>query len=411
MKKLVVILIIALIVVGCKKEYDNPPENLIPDNGIITISDLRTMSIPHKFVGDSSFYGIITMDEQTGNIYKNVYIQDTSGAGMNLRSLFSGGVVQGDSIRVSLKGTILTEFDGMLQLDSVDTEKHLIKQSSGHVVIPKLVTIADINTSIQSQLVQLSGVEFSGMDVGGTWADGANQTSLNRTLVNCSGDELIVRTSGYSSFADVVIPGNSGTLIGIVGQYGTDMQLYIRTPGEAVMNDSRCTASYYAYKDFEDGSITSNGWGSFWNGTTTTANWGEWEIFGGSLAAASNFDITSFTNYVCESWLVSPAMNLSSATAPKLTFDNVVRYPGAGLELYVSTDYDGSSDPALQGTWTNLTSVVSNWDTDDGSWTLVPSGIVDLTSYISANTYIGFKYVGSASDGATWELDNIIVQE
>ena len=104
-------------------------------------------------------------------------------------------------------------------------------------------------------------------------------------------------------------------------------------------------------------------------------------------------------------------MNLSSATAPKLTFDNVVRYPGAGLELFVSTDYDGSSDPALQGTWTNLTSVVSNWDTDDGSWTLVPSGIVDLTSYISANTYIGFKYVGSASDGATWELDNIIVQE
>ena len=410
--RLFYIVFFALSLFACKREYDSPPLNQLPENGIISIAQLRSMAFPHKFVGDTSIFGVITMDEQTGNIYKNVYIQDTSGAGMNLRLLSSGGVIQGDSVRVSLKGTILTQFDGMLQLDSVDVDDNIVTQSTGNIVEPKTVTIAEINSSIQAQLIRLEGVEFSGMDVGGTWADGDNQASLNRMLVNCFGDEVIVRTSGYANFANEVIPSGNGSIIGVVGQYNTDMQLYIRTPLEAQMADPRCTASYLLYKDFDDGSTTSGGWGSFWTGTNANGtNWGEWEIFGGNVASASNFEFASFTNYACESWLVSPSVNLTGTTLPILTFDNVTRYSGPGLELYVSTDYDGSSDPALQGTWTNITSSVPNWDVDSGDWTFVPSGTIDLSSYISSNTYIAFKYIGSNVDGATWEIDNIIIQE
>ena len=410
--RLLYIVFFALSLFACKREYDSPPLNQLPENGIISIAQLRSMAFPHKFVGDTSIFGVITMDEQTGNIYKNVYIQDTSGAGMNLRLLSSGGVIQGDSVRVSLKGTILTQFDGMLQLDSVDVDDNIVTQSTGNIVEPKTVTIAEINSSIQAQLIRLEGVEFSGMDVGGTWADGDNQASLNRMLVNCFGDEVIVRTSGYANFANEVIPSDNGSIIGVVGQYNTDMQLYIRTPLEAQMVDPRCTASYLLYKDFDDGSTTSGGWGSFWTGTNANGtNWGEWEIFGGNVASASNFEFASFTNYACESWLVSPSVNLTGTTLPILTFDNVTRYSGPGLELYVSTDYDGSSDPALQGTWTNITSSVPNWDVDSGDWTFVPSGTIDLSAYISSNTYIAFKYIGSNLDGATWEIDNIIIQE
>lgn len=410
--RLFYIVFFALSLFACKREYDSPPLNQLPENGIISIAQLRSMAFPHKFVGDTSIFGVITMDEQTGNIYKNVYIQDTSGAGMNLRLLSSGGVIQGDSVRVSLKGTILTQFDGMLQLDSVDVDDNIVTQSTGNIVEPKTVTIAEINSSIQAQLIRLEGVEFSGMDVGGTWADGDNQASLNRMLVNCFGDEVIVRTSGYANFANEVIPSDNGSIIGVVGQYNTDMQLYIRTPLEAQMADPRCTASYLLYKDFDDGSTTSGGWGSFWTGTNANGtNWGEWEIFGGNVASASNFEFASFTNYACESWLVSPSVNLTGTTLPILTFDNVTRYSGPDLELYVSTDYDGSSDPALQGTWTNITSSVPNWDVDSGDWTFVPSGTIDLSPYISPNTYIAFKYIGSNVDGATWEIDNIIIQE
>jgi hypothetical protein len=156
--------------------------------------------------------------------------------------------------------------------------------------------------------------------------------------------------------------------------------------------------------------------GNFWTGTSTTENWGEWEIFGGDVASASNFDINTFTNYACESWLVSPNVDLSGTTAPYLSFDNVVRYtpgpqPNDGLELLISSDYDGASDPTNQGTWTNITSYVPNWDVDSGDWTFVPSGNIDLTSFISSSISIAFKYTGTNTDGATWEIDNILITE
>ncbi|MDG2330654.1 MAG: DUF5017 domain-containing protein, partial [Flavobacteriales bacterium] len=92
------------------------------------------------------------------------------------------------------------------------------------------------------------------------------------------------------------------------------------------------------------------------------------------------------------------------------TFDNTHRYaPGAQLELWVSMDYDGISDPSLQGTWTNLSGTV-NWDLDDTVWDWVTSGPIDLSAFKSSNTYIAFKYQGSNMDGATWEIDDINIE-
>ena len=163
----------------------------------------------------------------------------------------------------------------------------------------------------------------------------------------------------------------------------------------------------YLYKDFDDGSLTSGGWKTFWSGTNP--NIGEWEILFGTIAKASNYSNSS--NYACESWLVSPNIDLSSATSPYLVFDNVTRYGGPQLELYISSNYDGVSNPDVQGTWFDLTNYVPNWDTDNFDWTLVPSGNTDLTQFIASSVAIAYKYTGTISDGATWEVDNIIIRE
>ena len=163
-------------------------------------------------------------------------------------------------------------------------------------------------------------------------------------------------------------------------------------------------------KDFNDGSITSGNWKSFWTGTTTTENWGEWEIFGGNVASAGNFDVSIFQNYACESWMVSPLFDLPVGSAPQLVFDNMTRYSGNALELYISNDYDGFSNPSLQGTWFDITGYVPNWDTDNSSWSLVSSGNTDLTTFIGPSVAIAFKYIGTNSDGATWEVDNIKIE-
>ena len=39
-----------------------------------------------------------------------------------------------------------------------------------------------------------------------------------------------------------------------------------------------------------------------------------------------------------------------------------------------------------------------------------PSGNTDLSQFIAPSVAIAFKYTGTNSDGATWEVDNIIIE-
>ena len=367
---------------------------------------------------DYNIYANVTSEETDGNFYKEAYIQDATGA-IRLRLLASGGLYIGDSIRINLNGTVLSDYNGMIQLDSVDVDNNIVKQATQKHTQPTTYSLNQISPALQGYLVELNDVEFIGDELGYSYADVINQFSENRTLTDCNGNTIFVRTSGYANFAGSTIPDGNGSIIAIVGVFGNDIQLYIRDIDEVQLTEARCSggggggggSGYILNKDFNDGLITSGGWGSFWTGTTTTENWGEWEVFGSvePVASASNYD--NGNNYACESWLVSPLVDLTSATAPYLTFDNVTRYTGAALELMVSTDYDGSSNPNFQGTWQNITSAVPIWDIESGDWTFVNSGNIDMTPYSSATTTIAFKYIGSDFDGATWELDNIIIQE
>ena len=46
---------------------------------------------------------------------------------INVRLVSSGGLYEGDSIRINLNGTILDEYNGMLQLDNVDVDINVQK--------------------------------------------------------------------------------------------------------------------------------------------------------------------------------------------------------------------------------------------------------------------------------------------
>ena len=405
-----------MLFVGCEREFDSPPVKEIPVGSLVTIDDLRNMHEGKDtiFTSDLSLYAVVTADETNGNIYKNIFVQDETGA-INLGLQYSGGLYQGDSIRIYLKNTILRDDNGMIVIDSVDVDEHIIKQKTGAVISPMSITIDKINSGVQSYLIKLDDVEFISSELGQTYADAVNLSSSNLTLEDCNGNQVILRSSGYSSIAKETIPSGNGSIIAVIGEYQGDMQLYIRDITEVDMEGTRCDGTTpvpkLLSKNFDDGSVTSGGWTNYWTGTTANGtDWGEWDIFGGDVGACSNFDISTFTNYATTSWLISPAVDLDTATAPILTFDNTYRYDGSQLELYVSTDYTGSGDPASTGTWTSLSSLVT-WNSDDSSWDFTASGNIDLSSYKSSATYIAFKYSGTNSTGSTWELDNIIIDE
>ena len=420
------ILLCLTLFISCNKTYDEPPAIEIPEGTRIFISDLKDMfpdtpnddDPPITIDSNYSIYGVITCEETNGNFYKEAFIQDLSGA-IKLKLDASGGLYIGDSVRVSLNGVTMSEYGELIQLDNVSVDEQIVKIATNKLVTPYVTTINQLNVEEdESRLIQLDDVEFQTINV--TYADAISLSTENKTLNDCNGNNILVRTSGYANFADDTVASGKGSIIGIFTRFRDDKQLIIRDINEVNMEGERCdgssgggggTGNYILNKDFNDGSVKSGGWGSFWSGTTTSENWGEWGIYGGDVAAVSNFEFATFTNYACESWLVSPTFDLTGTSSPYLVFDNVTQYNGPELELFISDDYDGSSNPSQQGTWLNMTSYVPNWDTDSGDWNFVSSGNIDLTPFISNNLNIAFKYTGTNADGATWELDNIIVND
>ena len=168
-----------------------------------------------------------------------------------------------------------------------------------------------------------------------------------------------------------------------------------------------CASGQYLDKDFNDLSLNSGGW------TTQiiidTTNWFVSSFGGDDFVKASNY--SNSQNVPSNMWLISPGIDLSSASQPMLNFETIMKYQGAALVLHVSTDYDGTSNPTQQGTWTDIIALAT-WDIDNTGWgPWIPSGDVDLSSYISSTTYIAYEYLGSANSGSTWEIDNIKITE
>lgn len=400
---------ITLFSVSCKKEFDTPPIKTIPEGNRITIADLKAMyqGSPLKITDELSMFAVVTMDEQSGNIYKEAYIQDETGA-INLRLLSSGGLYQGDSIRVYLKGTVLSTYNQMMQLDSVDVDNNIIKQATKKDRQPDVYTdISQVTTGHQAKLIKIENVQFVASELGNTYADGINLMSQSRTLEDSLGNTIIVRTSGYANFANETLPQGSGTIIAIVSQFNSTLQLLIRNPSEVVFNNPRFGTTppppgNSLTKNFQDQSITSGGWTT--QLVTGTYNWttSDQGSTGNFYAMMSNY--TGSANVASEAWLISPAIDLSASTNSTLDFRNAYKYTGDPIVVYASTNYDGVSAPS-SATWTQLG---VNLSTGNFSWE--NGGPVSLNSYIGSNAvYIAFKYTGTNSSGSTWEVDDIVI--
>jgi hypothetical protein len=405
-------------------KFDQPPTapgdlNIIPNK---TIADLKAMYSGTSFqITDSIIIsGVVTADDKSGNFYKQIVIQDsTSGIlirmnGSNLNSDYP----MGRRVYVSLRGLYLGSYGGLIQIggaqtagttDQVDPipqalfSKYIFKGSLGNVVNPTVLTISQLGNNYQNVLVQIPAVEFVSSDTGQTYADPIGFQSVNRTLTDCDGNTIIVRSSGYSSFAPALTPGGNGTVTAIYTVFNSTPQLVIRDTYDVNLNSPRCAASFYLFKDFEDGSVTSGGWTQ--QNVVGTINWTTATIgstSGTSYGICKNY--VAPANIACETWLISPAFDLSASTNPNLTFLNAYKYTGAPLQVLVSTNY--TSGLPSTGTWTLLSFALST-----GNFAWISSGNVSLSSYKTQNVRIAFKYTGSSTDGSTWEIDDILVKE
>lgn len=404
MKKIGFLIAIASLAIACKKEYDVPPLKVIPETALITIDSLRDWQASAggkiSIKDEVSVLGVITMDETDGNVYKNVYMQDATGA-INVRILSGGGLYQGDSVRVYLKGTILNKYNGVLQLDSVDVDNNVVKIDSDVSFSPQITTIDQITPAMESKLVKLENVQFVAYELGNTYADAVGLQSVNILLEDCDGNTIIVRTSGYAAFAGELIATGNGTLTAIASHFNeSELQLYIRSFDEIDMTGARCPGIVLS-KNFDDESVTSGGWSEY--KVTGATAWETSSAGGASSPYAVIKNWNGIENIETENWLISPSLDLTQYSAPTFSFDNAKNYTGANLQVKISTNYS-SGNPNL-ATWTDLTAIWSS-----GSWAWVNSGEISLAAYLQSNVHVAFVYFGSATDGSTWEIDNIKIK-
>jgi len=230
-------------------EYDIPPITQKPIGAIYTIQQVKDSIASvstYTFEHDASVYATVTMDNESDNSYKTFFIQDNTAAIAVFQNP-SGGVYIGDSVRVYLKDLIVMKYNELFQINNVagtgiDVEANIIKQGYNNKRVPQDTTLAAILANPaywQGRLVKLSNVQFVSSDTSKTYANAITLETENRYIQDSIGNLLIVRTSGYSTFADAQVPNGSGSIIAIVSQYGADMQLVIRKASEVVMTGTR----------------------------------------------------------------------------------------------------------------------------------------------------------------------------
>jgi hypothetical protein len=408
LKKLIIVLAIVLVAISCQKTYEEPVV-VFPEKGqTITMDSLLNLfnGYPIKFTENMSMYATVTMDETDGNIYKSVYLADGTRA-LNLRLLSGGGLYVGDSIRVDLKGTVLNQYNGVMQLDSVDIDKNVVKQEVNINKAPLVVTLDQLNTNLQSRLVKIENVQFIAPQLHLTYADGVNQEDYDFIIEDAAGNTALIRNSGYSNFANELIAQGSGDLVCIVGVFGNSVQLLARSFAEIDMTDDRFSGIQFV-KNFDDGEIDSEGWKQH-NVLGSSVLWSASSSGGASSDYAVIRNYIDGANIACENWMVSSAIDLSGISTPVLSFGNDVNYSGTPLQLLISTDYDGTSIPNAQGTWLDISSSVS-WDSNANGWGFQNTGDIDLSQFSGQTITIAFKYTGSSSDGSTWEIDDIKIK-
>ncbi|MDE6331729.1 MAG: choice-of-anchor J domain-containing protein, partial [Muribaculaceae bacterium] len=121
-------------------------------------------------------------------------------------------------------------------------------------------------------------------------------------------------------------------------------------------------------------------------------------------AVATAFISATKVDMASDSRLVSPVIDLGSASAPTLAFEHAVNFftdiATARQQAVVEARVEG-------GEWETLEGVAYP---NELGWSFVPSGNISLQKYSGKKIQIAFHYVSTAAKAGTWEVKNVIIK-
>ncbi|WP_338841606.1 DUF5689 domain-containing protein [Flavobacterium ginsenosidimutans] len=427
MKKLV-LFFISLLLSGCNAEVESPKlactqPNFTANKTVENIYELSGTTAK-QYVYDDIIEAYVVSSDEGGNFFKSISLQTLPTAvspsiGLSVPVDASNTYIDyrvGNKVYVKLKNQFTDLYYGGLRVGSLyvsnagdptigrisqNEYKNVLNASCAMIDENQLVASLSIEEALSDSrlntLIELNDVEFTEAALGRHYFEESNNVggSTNWNLRDKTGNQIIFRTSGYAKFADHFVPEGSGTARGILTKFGSDYQFMVRSENDVVMNGKRSTPFFS--EDFQ--SVKNNvnfalpGWSNI---VEKAAKLWKSMVYSGNGYA--EFNTTSTTAAENIAWLVSPKINLEGYKNAVLSFrsaqhDLKVDSPLNTLEVYVSTNFDGSS--IAKAKWTKLKANVPTLSTPARQF--ISSGGIDLSEY-SGKINIAFRYVGSGKD-------------
>jgi hypothetical protein len=415
----------------------------------ISIANLKGLLVNGQvtqITSDIYVKGYVTSSDQTGNFYKEFFIQDAPSnpsaaikvvtemadsynkfnigreVYIKLKDLYIGEVRSGDGV-TAIGGS---EFSaGRLgTLTTKQTDSHVLRAANSEEMIPAVVKFSEINNSHVGLFVKVENAQFPTSIVGKTYVDANDQFDTQRLLESCDGfgyTNFILETSAFAEFKFSVLPAGGGSISAVVSKTfdGSDLVLALNKTTDVIMEGARCTPldandfTSVFEENFE--SMTSsnplggNGWITF-----TEVGRFNWRVLTSTDSGNPNSKIASMGAFRSGdasniSWMISPGINLDAQGLEFLNFQTSNSFADESvLEVLISTNWDGTSPNVTTATWQKLPANIVSRSENFQNW--VDSGAIDLSGF-SGTAHIAFKYSGGDNtadtiDG-TYEVDNV----
>lgn len=415
--------------------------NELAETNVLTIEQLKakfasviSSSSMQEVTEDIQIKGYVTGNDAGGNIYNEISVQDETGAILiciNQSGLY-GSLQEGQQILISLKGLMIGGYGMQPEIGGIYTNTNTGAQSIGRMsrylwnthykllgtpdkskILPEVFDISKISDASYleancGRLMTLKNVKLKDADGISVFAPNDGSVALtancaNRAFTGISTNQLVLRTSTYADFANQAMPQDEIDVTGIFTRYRNTWQILLRNLNDIQQAEPEPTAIFSetfgeSQGDFKivENIPLPDGLSYVW----------AWDARYGMKASA----YVNSTYYETDSWLISPAIDLSKVNNTTLKFDQARRYGSGGDDVHVmvTTNYRDGAEINVNN-WTELT--FSEEQIPDGSnWNYLTSS-ASLSPYVNnSNVRIAFRYTSSTNAAATWEIKNFIVE-
>ncbi|MCB0423468.1 MAG: choice-of-anchor J domain-containing protein [Mangrovimonas sp.] len=430
-------------------------ETLLNNSTEVSMAEVKLMynggDVPMEAITTNIYVkGYVSSSDQTGNFFKEFYIQDSPSnptialkvileqvdsynqfnlgreVYINLKGLYIGEERVGNGV-ITIGGGTETDQYGttVTRLNLNQIRLNVQRSTVTETLEPLQVSFSQINGGLVGVLVNIDGVEFADNLNGLRYFDPIEVYDTQRTLQACTGFDystMSLETSSFSNFRDELLPTGNGSITAVVSKTfdGASIILALNSLDDVNMEGTRCSLLNpddfsplfeETFESYANNAFVGNGWtnyaeeGTFrWKIKTTTDSGNS----GSKVAWMGAYNSGSLVNIA---WLITPAIDLDAQDYEFVNFINSNDFDdGSELELLISTDWDGDEATITSSTWTPLPGNIVSDDEYYQNW--VDSGLIDLSGY-SGTAYVAFKYIGGDDANNTidgnFEIDNFKV--